>query len=133
MGGFSDAYELLVLDHFLGGDAMAQPTAWWVSLYVGDPDGAGAEVAQADYARINNTSWAAASGGEAANSAVVDFGTTESNWGEVTHFGIHTAETGGSLMASGKIVDSGGTPETANLVSGIDVSFEIGSLVLSLD
>jgi len=126
MSGFSDAYELKVLDHFTGNTAFTQPEHWWVSLFIGDPDGAGTEVTGVDYGRVD-ASFGAAAGGAAANDAEIDFGVAGGDWGEVTHFGIHTTETGGALMASGELSAS------AEITSGEDVSFPIGDLVLTLE
>jgi len=126
MSGFSDAYEVLILDHFTGGDAWVQPTAWWVSLYIGDPDDGGTEVSGVDYGRVN-ASFGAAADGAAANDAQVDFGTAGGDWGTVTHFGVHTLETGGALMASGELSAS------AEITSGEAVTFEIGDLTLTLE
>jgi len=126
MSGFSDAYEVLALDHFTGNDAWAQPTVWWVSLWIGDPDDGGSECAVGDYDRIN-ASFGAAADGAAANDAQVDFGTTLAAWGEITHFGIHTAETAGALMASGAL------SATADITTGEAVTFEIGDLTLTLE
>ena len=126
MSGFSDAYEVVVLDHFTGNAVWTAPTHWWVSLYIGDPDDGGAEVTGVDYGRVD-ASFGAAAAGAAANDGIVDFGIAGGDWGEVTHFGVHTLETGGALMASGALSAS------ANITSGEDVSFPIGDLVLTLE
>ena len=126
MSGFSDAYELLVLDHLTGNAVWTAPTHWWVSLWVGDPDGAGTEVTGVGYGRIDG-SFGGAGAGAAANDAEVDFGTAGGDWGTVTHFGIHTLVTAGALMASGELSAS------AEITSGEDVSFPIGDLMLTLE
>lgn len=124
MSGFSDAYELLVLDHFTGNAEWTMPEHWWVSLWIGDPDDGGAEVTGVDYARIDG-SFGTAAAGAAANDAEVDFGIAGGDWGIVTHFGIHTLVTAGALMASGALGAS------ANITSGEHVTFPIGDLVLT--
>lgn len=124
MGGWSDTLENQILDHFTGNGTWTPPATIYVALFIGDPDGAGSEVVAGDYARVAG-SFGAASGGSCSNDGLIDFGEAASDWGEVTHFALYDAATLGNMQASGTL------DATANITSGEDVSFPVGSLILT--
>jgi hypothetical protein len=57
-------------------------------------------------------SFAAASGGSVNNTAVINFGTASADWGTITHLGLCSALTSGTMyywtdLAASKIVQNG--------------------------
>jgi hypothetical protein len=94
-----------VLNHFFRAVSTASPASVYLALYKTDPTSAdtGTEIAYTGYARQKITFAAPAqqSGGEAliTNSAVINFPIPAADIGEVSHFGIRTALSGGNLLA----------------------------------
>jgi hypothetical protein len=125
----SDYLENALIDHIFRTRTWAKPTALYLALYTSAPTdaGGGTEVAGGGYARVNlapgNANWTATQGGTSGdssgtggattNAVLIQFPPPIANWGTVTHFGIVTAASGGSLLiwdaiASPLIVMSGG-------------------------
>jgi hypothetical protein len=110
----SNAAKNALLDHYLKGSAMAQPTNVHLSLHTGDPGTTGAnEVAGGSYARqLLNSAFAAASGGSKASNAVVDFtGMPAVGGSGVTHSGIWLDGVfwQGQALSAAKVVNAGDT------------------------
>ena len=126
MAGWADAIELEILDHFTDNGAWTPPGTLYVALFIGDPDGAGAEVSAGDYAREVG-SFGAAAAGACANDVAVDYGQATSDWGTVTHFAIYSALSAGVMQCTGELTAS------AEITSGENVSFAIGDLTLTED
>jgi len=108
MSSFTDALETDVLTHFFtSATAPTRPTAWHLSLHTSDPgeDGTGGEISGNAYARRPIVF--AVSGNNASNNAVVEFAeASPSTWGTITHVGVMTASTGGSMLAYGALAAS---------------------------
>lgn len=129
MSALSDYSEKLLLDWMMTTGAATRPTAWYVALYTAAPSdsGGGTEVSGAGYSRKSVTFDAAATpGGTTSNSNAVTFTASGGSYGTVTHIGIMTASTAGSLLWHGaltasKIVNDGDTLE-----------FSIGNIDLTL-
>ena len=115
MASASNATETLLLKYSLTADAVTRPTAWYIGLHTADVTdaGTGTEVTGNGYARTavsftvtNDT---------ATNSATVTFPTASGgNFGTVTHIGIWSATTAGTLyyhgaLTASKIVNDGDT------------------------
>jgi len=120
-------------NHWIGGSAYSAPATIYVALFTSatDIDGGGTEVAAGDYARVGLTNNAtnfpnADANGQKSNGAIVDFGTTASAWGTVTHFALFDALTGGNMLAQDALVAS----KTIN--NGDPVSFPIGNITSTL-
>lgn len=83
-------------------DAIANQGGW-ISMHTGDPGTTGAnEVASGSYAR-QQTTWGAAANGQRTGSEVVvpiPGGVT------ISYFGIWSAKTGGTLLATGSLAPS---------------------------
>ena len=134
-GSFSDYLELELLDHVLGAAAYTPPVNVYVALFTVAPDdtGAGTEVTGGDYARVevvnNSTNWPAAAGATAtkSNGTAVNFVTATGDWTTVVAFGIFDDPTAGNLLVWGDI-----TPNQA-IPSGITATFDVGTLVVTLD
>lgn len=102
-------------------------TGRYVSLHTAVPTG-GAEVAGGGYARQSFPyTITGADPSVAGNNAVITFPTATANWGTVTHVGIYSALTGGTLIAWSSLTVS-------KTVSTDDVvKFSANSLTFTLD
>ena len=115
MASASNVTETLLLKYSLTTDAVTRPTAWYIGLHTADVTdaGTGTEVTGNAYARtaVSFT----VSGDVATNSATVTFPTASGgNFGTVTHIGIWSASTAGSVyyhgaLTASKIVNDGDT------------------------
>lgn len=114
-----------------GAGAYTPPATVYLSLYNSNPgsDDSGVEVnpSGSAYARQAIT-FSAADDGVVTNSAVITFPTATANWGNLTHYGIHTASTAGDLITFGDLdpVREGtiGT-EIRIPAGGIRIEFEV--------
>jgi len=90
----------------------ALPTAYYVGLSTATPTIAGTgakEPAGSDYVRqALSGKLGAPTDGLISNTSSIDFPTSETNWGTVTHFVIYDAQTGGNLLMYGALT----TPRT---------------------
>lgn len=125
MAGLSRYAQRELLDH-INGSSFTAPTNRYVALFT-----ASAECTGTGYARELCNSWTAASDADpsvSSNSAIIDFGTGNSDWGTITRFAIYDALTGGNLLWDI-------TALTASKVinTGDPVSFPVGDLDLTLD
>ena len=132
MAGFTDAQEQAILNLFLRGDAWSL-AGLHVGLSTTTPTEAAGNFTEPSgngYARVsmtrNGTNWAAASGTApvvADNAVAITFpAASGGSWGTVTHFGLFSASTGGTLYFWGAL----GTSKTIN--DGDTASFAIGAL-----
>jgi len=125
MAGLSRYAQRELLDH-INGSSFTAPTNRYVALFT-----AAAECSGTGYARELCNSWTAASDADpsvSSNSAIIDFGTGNADWGTLTRFAIYDASTGGNLLWDI-------TALTASKVinTGDPVSFPVGDLDLTLD
>ncbi len=109
---FSDTFETHVLDYVFTTETVTRPTAWYLALFTTDPgDGdSGTEVSGGGYARQSATF--TVTNDTASNSAAIEFPTATANYGTVSHVGVYTASTGGTLIAhaalsSAKSIETG--------------------------
>lgn len=117
----SDYLENRLLDHVLGGPTYNRRPKVYLSLHtasVGD-DGSGAECSGGSYQRAevdnNSTNWPPAVAGSKSNGTLIQFPRATAAWGNVTHFGIWDASSGGNLLRWGtmsvpRAVQSGDAP-----------------------
>jgi hypothetical protein len=128
MAGFTDAMEQALLDHFLGKAAYTADTNHFVALSTTTPTEAGGnftEPGAGAYARVSTAAadWNSAAGTAPAisdNLNAITFPEATASWGTVTHFGIYSASTAGTLrcwgaLATSKAIDSG---DTASFAAG---------------
>jgi len=134
MGSFGNYLENELLDHVFGMGARnyTPPTNIYVALSTTDPgeDGSGlAEPAGGSYARVSTVAadWDVAAAGALANANVIEFAEATAEWGDLTHFALFDALTGGNLLAHGAL--------TVHKVIGIGdtARFKAGDLDVSLD
>ena len=115
------AGESIVLDALLAGRFM--------SLHIGDPTvGSVDEIEGGSYARQSATF--AKTGDNptvATNTNLIQFPTATSDWGTITHFGIWTAVSAGTLLAYN-------TVETPKVMAIDDIArWEVGTLTVTTD
>lgn len=109
--------------------APALPTNFYIGLSTTAPTTAGGNVTEPSdsaYARVRLSSLSAPSGGEVKNSQAISFADSTTDWGQVTHFVIYDAATGGNLL----IYNTLDKPRT--IQSDSQVSFKVNGLELSL-
>jgi len=131
MGSFSDYLESELLDHLFGKGSYTPPTIY-VALSTANPldDGSGlAEPSGNNYARVQTaaTDWNAASSGFIDNAAVIGFNEATGNWGNITHFALMDAASGGNLLVHGALSTS------KSIGTGDTAEFAAGDLGVSLD
>src|SRR3990170_5180261 len=99
-GSMSDAMELLILNHILGGPDFTRPGTIWMGLWTGVLDdtstgATGNEVSGGSYARLavtnNSTNFPAASGGAKSNGVDFTFVAATAAWGTITHCAVLNA------------------------------------------
>ena len=131
MGSFSNHLEVELLDHVFSKGSYTPPTMY-VALSTADPldDGSGlAEPSGDGYARVQTagTDWNAALGGAIDNSNAITFNEATGAWGNITHFALFDAASGGNMLLSGAL----GMSKTFS--SGDTATFAAGDLDVSLD
>lgn len=120
MSAFSSYVEDAIAD-WLDGTAMpAAPGTLYLALFTSDPqdDGSGTEVSGGSYARqtmaITVGAPVVGTGTTISNTGNVVFPTATATWGNITHFGVFDAVSGGNLLlhgawATAKLIDSSDT------------------------
>src|SRR5215216_712658 len=114
MAGFIDALEQALLDHVLNDGTYTPPTNWFVALSTTTPTEAGGNFTEPvgnAYARVSTAAadWAAATGTTPAtksNGNAITFPAATGSWGTVTHFGLFTASSGGTVQIWGALTTS---------------------------
>ena len=132
MGSISDFLENELLDHIFN-VVYNRPTTLFLGLSTADPtDSAGglAEPSGGAYTRATITFGAAASRA-VTQDAKLTFAQATAAWGNLTHYGIFDAVSGGNMLAHGSLtvaknVVSGNTPSVAT--SEVVVSFNAGEI-----
>jgi len=125
MSAASNATETLVLKYTLTTDAVTRPTAWYVGLHTQDVTdaGTGTEVTGNAYARTAATF--TVTNDTATNSGSITFPTASGgNWGTITHIGIWSATTAGTLYYHGAL--------TASKVCNDGDTFQIAASALTI-
>ena len=131
MGTITNFLEDELLDHVFNA-AYTPAASVWLSLYESDPadDDSGSETAYTNYAR-QECAYDAAASRSVVQTATETFPSNGGGTVTVTHWGVHTAVTAGSLLAHGafassKQVNSGNTPSVA--AAETDVTFSAGEV-----
>jgi hypothetical protein len=113
MSEFSNYLENALLNAILRNTSYTSPTTCFVGLFSSDPTdaGSGTECTGGAYARTT-VAFGAPSGGVCTSSADVSFSQATTNWGTISHIGIHDAATSGNLLfhtilASSKAIGTG--------------------------
>ena len=104
---FSNFLENEILDHLCSkGDYIA--SSMYIALWVGNPGesgGLGSEVSGGGYTRMIMTgaAWDHASVGTILNFVAIQFPTATGYWGNVTHFALFDALSGGNMLMYGPL------------------------------
>ncbi len=111
---FSNTFETHVLNYVFTTTSVTRPTAWYLALFTSNPaeDASGTEVSTSGTAYARQTAAFTVSGNLATNSGAIEFPTATASYGTVTHVGVFTASTSGTLIAyaalsSSKAIDTG--------------------------
>jgi hypothetical protein len=134
----TDAFEVRALNWLFTAGAVTRPTTWFLGLSTTTPTDAGANFtppAGGAYARVAAT-FAAGSDGAGnyvANSAVVEFPESTTNWGTMTYGGIFDAITAGNLINYGPLRDNAGTIASVPVNIGQIVRIPIGAFKVYCD
>ncbi|CAH2606330.1 conserved protein of unknown function (plasmid) [Rhodovastum atsumiense] len=128
MTAMTDTLENILIDYYFRGVAPTLPTNLYIGLMTAAPSdtGPGTEVTGAGYARVSvsraTASWNGTHGSTSGNSSgtngtttnaiAVNFAVPTANWGNITHWGVWDAATGGNLhwygaLTTSKTVNSG--------------------------
>jgi hypothetical protein len=125
-GGMSNYLAHALLSHTLRNTAYTTPgTSLYAALYTSAPtaSAAGTEVSGTSYARVQVTTWDAASNGVTANTSTITFPTAGGSWGTIVAGSIMDASTSGNLLFfddfTGVAVNLGGVYSIA--AGGFDV------------
>lgn len=132
MSKASNWMEEAVLNYFFRNQSVAQPTEVYLALYINDPTDAdsGTEVNGGAYTRRQVTFGAptqSSGQGVISNNQVIEFPIATDNWGTISHWGIHSASTGGNLICHG------GFSRSEAINSGNRLTIQTGNLQISMD
>lgn len=145
MAAMTDSLENSLIDFLFRGQAYTPPTTIYVALFNNSPvdSSPGSEVSGNAYARAplacNTTNWAAtntigsttspSSGntGTTSNNAVITFATPTGSWDTISHFGLFTAASGGTMLFWGALSAS------KLIQTGDAVTIQAGQLQIQLD
>ena len=116
-----------LLDHTLRNVPYTAPTTVYLGLFLSDPGGVDIPVEVTGGAYIRKAiTFAPAVVGATKNSVVVQFNVATTDWGNVTHWGIHDAATNGNMLYYGE-ADS-----ALNVISSIDVLIPVNRIQVEL-
>ena len=120
---YSDTLENELLDHWMDDGSYTASTTLHAALSTSTPSDDGSNFTEpgSNYARVDVSSdslWDAAAAGVKDNASAITFVQASGSWGTVTHFGLYTASTSGTMLAFGaltasRVIDSGETAEFA--------------------
>ena len=98
---FSNTFETHVLNYVFTTTSVTRPTAWYLALFTSNPaeDASGTEVSTSGTAYARQSAAFTVSGNTASNSSAIEFPTATASYGTVTHVGVFTASTSGTLIA----------------------------------
>lgn len=120
MSAMSDFLENKIIDQLFRGQTAPVTSTLYVGLLTSSPSdaGGGSEVSGGSYARVavssslanwagtqsaGSTTASSGTGGQTSNNTPVTFPTPSAGWGNVTHFGIYDAASGGNLLFWGTL------------------------------
>ena len=135
MGGFINAEEQRLLDHWTGKTSYSVPT-WYCAVSTTTPTEAGAtftEPSAGAYARkqVTAATWTAATGGDPSSTsygAQITFNQATGGWGTLTHFGFFSALT----LATGLPLFWGTLTNAKAIQTNDSASFAANTLLVKL-
>ncbi|MCL2215763.1 MAG: hypothetical protein FWB91_01955 [Defluviitaleaceae bacterium] len=132
MSSASNWLEVTALNHFFR-NIPTPPPQPFIGLLISDPtdENIGTEVSGGNYERQPGTFTAPIQTelgkAQIENDAEIIFPVASANWGNITHFGIFTAATGGELMVHGAV------PVPREIMAGDEAVYREGSLAITFD
>lgn len=134
MAGMTSYLQKKILDDFLSLAAYTPPSNLYLSLHTADPTDAGSFAAEVStsgtgYARqliTGSMNFTDSSSGISQNTSPIAFPVITGAYGTVTHIGISSALTGGTMLFSGPIT------EPQNKTVGESYQFATGQLSIQL-
>ena len=132
MASASNWLEEAILNYFFRNQSVAQPTQIFLALYINDPTDAdtGTEVTGGSYARQQTTFGAPTQTGDKgviSNNQKVEFPIATTDWGNISHWGIRTAQTGGNLLCKGSF------SRVENVQTGNRFTIETGNIQVTME
>lgn len=130
MSAASDYLETGILNYFFRNQAVPQPTAVFLALYISDPTDAdtGTEVSGGGYSRKQitfGTPTQSSNKGLISNNQKIEFDIATTDWGTVSYWGVRDASTGGNLLAKGSF------SRAENVLTGNRLSVEVGNIQIT--
>jgi hypothetical protein len=113
MSNASDYLEVSIGNHLLRSSTFAKPAGVWLALFTAAPEdaGGGTEVnaSGTGYGRVqagpDDADWSApTTSGEFVSLSDFVFGEPTADWGEITHWALFDAETGGNLLLHAPLI-----------------------------
>jgi hypothetical protein len=125
-GDFETYMSNWILNWFKGTTAPSAPAGLYVSLWDGDPNGAGSDVTTTIRAagRVAVT-LGTVSDGVVSNSVEIDFGNADAG-ATVSYFQIHDAASGGNALATAAVT------ATKTITAGDPVKWSVGALSITI-
>lgn len=133
MAGFTDTSEIEILRAFLKGTDISYRTNanWYFALYTGDPTDAGSGAEEANYTSYARVELPKASsfteGSPFTNATLIQMPKSTGGTNVLTHFGLCTLATGGSIEIVGTLNSS------LTVTNNTQPQFNIGTLAFGLD
>ena len=115
-----------LIDHLLGSNTYTKPSTLYVALFVGNPSSGGTEVSTSGSAYARVTSTFTISGGNATNTAAIEWATATSSWGTIDWVAIYDASTSGNQLVTAQLSSS------KTIASGDVLRIPISSLSVTL-
>ena len=121
-----------ILNYFFRNQSVAQPTNVYLALYLNDPTDAdtGTEVSGGSYTRQQVTFDSPTQTGDKgviANNQKIEFPIASADWGQVSHWGLRSASTGGNLLCRGSF------SKTETILEGNRFTIETGNLQVTME
>jgi hypothetical protein len=123
---FTNYTDNKLIDHLLGSSTYTKPSTLYVALFVGNPTSGGTEVSTSGSAYARVTSTFTISGGNATNTAAIEWATATSSWGTIDWVAIYDASTSGNQLVTAQLSSS------KTIASGDVLRIPISSLSVTL-
>lgn len=132
MASASNWLEDAILNYFFRGSSVNQPQQIYLALYINDPTDTdiGTEVSGGSYTRQQvsfGPPTQTSDRGVISNDEKIEFANATTDWGNVSHWGLRNAVTGGQLLCRGSF------NRVENVVTGNKFTIEVGNLQVTME